>query len=254
LDMCGRFTLRASPSVIAEQFALFEVPPFTARFNIAPTQAVPVIRMRPTLTPGPSPETGEGRPCLTPGLPADRELVWLRWGLVPSWAKDPKIGSRWINARAETVAEKPAFRSVLRRRCLVAADGFYEWQPAGRTKQPYFIHLRDDHPFAFAGLWDAWKGPDAATLETCTILTTDSNDLIRPIHDRMPVILSDRDYASWLDPAPDFRVFEPLLAPYPSDRMEAYPVGRFVNSTSHDGPPCVERNGGGEQQSLISDL
>ena len=181
--MCGRFTLRAPASVIAEQFALFEVPPFTARFNIAPTQPVPVIRMRP----GPSLRARRG----------SRELVWLRWGLVPGWAKDPAIGSRLINARAETAAEKPAFRTALRqRRCLVAADGFYEWQQAGRTKQPYFIHLRDDRPFAFAGLWEAWEGADHAWLETCTLLTTGPNDVVRPIHDRMPVILPPQAYSS----------------------------------------------------------
>ena len=221
--MCGRFTLRAPASVIAEQFALFEVPPFTARFNIAPTQPVPVIRMR-------------------PGPAADRELVWLRWGLVPGWAKDPAIGSRLINARAETAAEKPAFRTALRRRrCLVAADGFYEWQQAGRTKQPYFIHLCDDRPFAFAGLWEAWEGADHTWLETCTLLTTGPNDLLRPIHDRMPVILPPAAYSCWLDPAiEDPRQLAPLLVPYPSDQMEAYQVGSLVNSPSHDVPGCIE--------------
>jgi len=246
--MCGRFTLRASAETIAEQFALFEAPAFAARFNIAPTQPVPVIRM-------PRGET-----------PPRRELVWLRWGLIPAWAKDPAIGSRLINARAETAAEKPAFRAaVRRRRCLVVADGFYEWQRAGagasakgespifaatkigtvpragRTKQPYFIRLRGDRPFAFAGIWEAWEGADHSTLETCAILTTAANELVRPLHDRMPVILSAAGCAAWLDPAmEDPRQFMPLLAPYPSDEMEAHPVGDFVNSPSHDSPRCVE--------------
>jgi putative SOS response-associated peptidase YedK len=220
--MCGRFTLRASASVIAEQFGLFETPPFTARFNMAPTQPVPIIRLRP-----------EPR----------RELVWVRWGLIPSWAKDPAVGSRLINARTETAAEKPAFRTALRRqRCLVAADGFYEWQRSGRTKQPYFIHLRDDHPFAFAGLWEAWEDPDHAMLETCTLLTTGPNELIRPIHDRMPAILSPDAYGPWLDPAvQDARQLATLLRPYPSDQMEAYAVSSFVNSPANEGPRCIER-------------
>lgn len=223
--MCGRFTLRATASVIAEQFALFEVPPFTARFNIAPTQPAPVIRLQP--------DQAEPR----------RELVWLRWGLVPSWAKDPTLGSRLINARADTVAEKPAFRTALRRRrCLVAADGFYEWCPAGRTKQPHFIHLCDDRPFGFAGLWEEWEGPDHSLLETCTLLTTESNELIRPLHDRMPVILPPDAYPVWLDRTiEDPRQLASLLVPYPSQGMEAYPVGSFVNSPRHDSPQCIDR-------------
>jgi putative SOS response-associated peptidase YedK len=230
--------------LIAEQFGVFELPPFAARFNIAPTQPVPVVRMR----------------------PAGRELVWLRWGLVPSWAKDPAIGNRLINARAETAAEKPAFRAALRRRrCLVAADGFYEWQKqqAGRAKQPYFIRLRDDRPFAFAGLWETWEakkgtGPICAQhpeghlgkldlspfpprLETCTLLTTDANDLIRPLHDRMPVIIAANAYDAWLDPATeDPRQLAALLVPYPSDAMEAYPVGGLVNNPKNDSAGCIE--------------
>jgi putative SOS response-associated peptidase YedK len=223
--MCGRFTLRTAASAIAEQFDLLGVPAFAARFNIAPSQPVPVIRM-------PREQT-----------PQRRELVWLRWGLVPSWAKDPAIGNRLINARAESAAEKPAFRAaVRRRRCLVVADGFYEWQRTGRKKQPYFLHVRGDRPFAFAGLWEAWEGADHSTLETCAILTTDANELVRPIHDRMPVILSPDGCAAWLDPAiEDPRQLAPLLAPYPSEEMEAREVGDFVNSPSHDSPRCLER-------------
>jgi putative SOS response-associated peptidase YedK len=222
--MCGRFTLRAPASVVAEQFALFELPPFAPRFNIAPSQPVPVVRLVPEQ---PQPQ---------------RELVWLRWGLIPSWAKDPAIGNRLINARAESVAEKPAFRAALRRRrCLVAADGFYEWQRTGKRKQPYFIRLRDDRPFAFAGLWESWEGPDASEIESCTLLTTEPNELLRPIHNRMPVILPTDDYQRWLDPAvgkPEQLV--PLLCPYPAGEMTADPVSTFVNSPANEGPQCIE--------------
>ncbi len=217
--MCGRFTLRAPASAIAEQFGLFDVPTFAARFNIAPTQPVPVVRQHDRA----------------------RELTWLRWGLVPSWAKDVSIGARLINARAETAAEKPAFRSALaRRRCLVVADGFYEWQHTGRTKQPYFIRLRDDRSFALAGLWDVWEGPDHASLESSTLLTTEANDLVRPIHDRMPVILRPEAYATWLDPTiEDARQLAPLLVPFPSEPMEAYAVATFVNSPTNEGSQCI---------------
>ncbi len=227
--MCGRFTLRTSASEIAQQFGVLEVAPFSARFNIAPTQAVAVVR---ALTPGPSPAMGEG----------SRELVWLRWGLVPSWAKDPAIGSRLINARAETAAGKPAFRAAMRRRrCLLAADGFYEWQRAGRAKQPYFIRLHEDRPMAFAGLWEVWEGTGHSSLETCTLLTTAANDLLRPIHDRMPVILAPENYPAWLDPAvEDPRRLEPLLVPYPGEEMEAYRVSSLVNDPTHDSPRCIE--------------
>ncbi|MEN6458006.1 MAG: SOS response-associated peptidase [Thermoguttaceae bacterium] len=226
--MCGRFTLRTSARAVAQQFGLLGVEPFVARFNIAPAQWVPVVR--PVLRP-PSPETAVGR-----------ELVWLRWGLVPGWAKDPAIGNRLVNARAETASRLPAFREAMRRRrCLVVADGFYEWQRAGRKKQPYFIRLRDDRPLAFAALWEAWEGPDHVTLETCVLLTTDANGLLRPIHDRMPVILPEDAYAAWLDPAvEDPRQVEPLLTPYPSDQMAAHVVGSLVNDPSHESPRCIE--------------
>jgi putative SOS response-associated peptidase YedK len=222
--MCGRFTLRAPAGVVAEQFALFEMPPFAPRFNIAPTQPVAVVRLAPG---GPEPR---------------RELVWLRWGLIPSWAKDPAIGNRMINARAETIADKPAYRAAFRRRrCLVVADGFYEWQKAGSKKQPCFIRLRDDGPLAFAGLWESWEGPDHAAIESCTILTTDPNELVAPIHNRMPVILPAADYPKWLDPGvSDAAELSPLLAPYPAGGMEAYPVGLYVNSPAHDDPRCIE--------------
>ena len=223
--MCGRFTLRAPASVVAAQFGLFEMPPFAPRFNIAPTQPVAVVRC--------SPENS--RP--------ERELVWMRWGLIPSWAKDPAIGSRMINARAETAADKPAYRAAFRRRrCLVVADGFYEWQRTGSRKQPYFVHRRDDRPFAFAGLWESWEGPDHSALQTCALLTTEPNELMQPIHDRMPVILAPDDYPQWLDPAMQRpESLAPLLRPYPDGELTAYPVSTYVNSPTHEDPRCIER-------------
>lgn len=220
--MCGRFTLRAPTSVVAQQFALFEISPLVPRFNIAPAQMVAVVRQAGAAASG-------------------RELVWMRWGLVPAWAKNPSIGNRMINARAETVAEKPAYRGPLRqRRCLVPADGFYEWQREGRAKQPYFFRLPGDALFALAGLWEVWLGPQEQHLESCVILTTEANDLVWPIHDRMPVILPPESYALWLDPnltqpAPLF----PLLRPYPAQAMEAHPVSSRVNTPTNDDPRCV---------------
>jgi len=220
--MCGRFTLRASASVIAEHFSIFELPPFSPRFNIAPSQPVAVVRLA-------SPPSG-------------RELVWLHWGLIPSWAKDPAIGNRMINARAETAAEKPAYRAAMRRRrCLLPADGFYEWQKAGRAKQPHFIRMKDDRPFAFAGLWETWEGPDNSYIESCTVLTTEPNDVVRPIHDRMPVILDPKNYEQWLDTTTeDPTGLLPLLRPYPSEQMRADPVNTLVNSPANDEPGCIE--------------
>jgi putative SOS response-associated peptidase YedK len=223
--MCGRFTLRAPASVVAEQFSLFEVPLLQPRFNIAPSRPVPVVRM--------VPQQVESR----------REFVLLRWGLVPGWAKDPAIGNRMINARAETAADKPSFRAALRRRrCLVVADGFYEWKTAGKHRQPMFIHMRDDRPLGFAGIWEAWEGAGHASLESCTILTTVANELVRPIHDRMPVIVAPEDYGRWLDPAmQEPAPIQSLLRPYPSDAMEAYAVSTRVNSPLRDDELCLAR-------------
>ena len=220
--MCGRFTQTASPEVLAQQFALTDPPLFTPRYNIAPTQQVATIRLNPDS--------------------AKRECVMLRWGLIPSWAKDAKIGNQCINAKAETVAEKPSFRSAFKkRRCLVVATGFYEWQVQGRTKQPMWIGLGNKHPFAFAGLWEHWKPAEGEPLETCTIITTEPNDLMAPIHNRMPVILSPPGYDQWLDPT--FQQAEPLKAllhPYPSEELMAYPVSTLVNNPRHDAPQCLE--------------
>jgi len=222
--MCGRFTLRAAASVIAEHFAVFEMPPFAPRFNIAPSQPVLVVRLRPQ---------NEAR--------LRRELVTLRWGLVPGWAKDPAIGQRLINARAETVARQPAFRAAFRtRRCLVVAAGFYEWERVARKRQVHFYHLHDDGPFAFAGLWEAWEGADHSALETCTILTTDANATVRPVHDRMPVILAPGSYESWLDPATTASDLIAMLHPCPDDALAATAVGSHVNNPRHEGPECIE--------------
>jgi putative SOS response-associated peptidase YedK len=218
--MCGRFSLGATIRV-AQLFDLPNWPEVPPRYNIAPSQEVPtVIRNRET---------------------AAREFWPMRWGLVPSWANDPSIGNRLINARAETAATKPAFRRPLReRRCLILADGFYEWVREGRHKQPYCIRLRDGQPFAFAGLWDRWQPAEKKPLDTCTILTTPPNALIQPLHDRMPVMLAASAYDLWLDPAvQDVGRLQTLLAPYPADAMVAYPVSTRVNTPANDSPDLL---------------
>lgn len=219
--MCGRFTLRTPVPDIAEAFGLGDLPPLTPRYNIAPTQPVAAVR-----------RTADGR----------RELVLLRWGLIPAWADDPAIGNRMINARGESVATKPAFRQAFqRRRCLIVTDGFYEWQKTGTKKQPYYVHRRDDRPFAFAGLWEHWSR-EAAAIQSCTIITTAPNAVMQPIHDRMPVILAPDDYERWLDPRPlGDAPWAALLRPYPAEALEAYPVSTSVNSPQHDAPECVAR-------------
>ena len=220
--MCGRFTLTDPDADIAVQFGLPEIPDIPPRYNIAPTQPVAAVRLR----------AGE----------QTRELVMLHWGLIPFWAKDPKIGARMLNARSETAAEKPSFRAAFRRRrCLVIADGFYEWQKQNGTKQPFFIHMRDGRPFAFAGLWEHWQGPDASVIESCTLLTTEPNDFLRPVHNRMPVILNPADYELWLDPeVQEADQIQHLLHPYPAQELDAYPVSTFVNRPANDSPTCIE--------------
>ncbi|MDP9122112.1 MAG: SOS response-associated peptidase [Acidobacteriota bacterium] len=222
--MCGRYTLSSPGEAVAELFDLLDVPPILPRYNLAPTQEAAVVRV------------------LVPGAP--RTLSLVRWGLVPYWADDPGIGNRMINARAEGIAGKPAFRhSFRKRRCLVAADGFYEWKKEGKGKQPYLIRRRDHRPFAFAGLWSRWQSREGGSdpLDTFTIVTTTPNDLLRPVHDRMPAILERGHFALWLDPAvEDAARLEPLLAPASTDGWEAVPVSRMVNSPAHDQPDCIE--------------
>jgi putative SOS response-associated peptidase YedK len=219
--MCGRFTLTVDPADLQENFGEYKMlPQFAPRFNIAPTQPVLAI-----------PNDGKQR--------AD----FFIWGLIPSWAKDPAIGNRLINARGETLAEKPSFRGSYKyKRCLILADGFYEWkvQPGTKVKVPYFIHMKNRQPFAFAGLWDEWHSPDGSQIRSCTIVTTEPNELMAPIHNRMPVILPSDAYAQWIDPA--VRTPESLqlfIRPYPSEEMDAYPVSTLVNSPKHDRAECV---------------
>lgn len=220
--MCGRYALFADPEMLVTRFELWQTPDLRPRYNLAPSQEVPAIR-----------RSQEGR----------RELTLLRWGLVPHWAKAETTGHSMINARAETVAEKPAFRSAFRRRrCLIPADGFYEWKKAGRTKQPYFIRLKDGLPLAFAGLWEEWRSPDGQAVGSCAIIVTRANPLVEPIHDRMPVILEPRAYEEWLSTdLTDTEGLTQLLVPFPSEDMEAYPVDRRVNNPKNEGVACVER-------------
>lgn len=236
--MCGRFTLSAPAELVAELFELAEKPALIPRYNIAPTQPAPVV--------------------LWDRERSQRRFELLRWGLIPSWADDPSIGNRMINARAETAATKPAFRAAFRlRRCLILADGFYEWKASsvpprggGREggKQPFYVRMQDGGPFAFAGLWDHWEGPGmplvagppVQRIDSCTILTTGPNDVIRPVHNRMPVILPPQEYGRWLDPEVQrVDLLLPLLRPYPPDRMTAYPISTRVNNPANDSPACI---------------
>ena len=221
--MCGRYTAAMSWSELVDLYEITEtgIPLNVApRYNVAPTQTVPIVR----------------------SVPNGRELAMVRWGLVPSWSKGPDSRYSMINARAETVTEKPSFRTPFRRRrCLVPADGFYEWKKANGTKQPYRIALNDGRPFAFAGLWDSWESADETAIESCTIIVTDANELVRPIHDRMPVILDPGNHVRWLDVegTPADEAAE-MLRSYPSERMTAYPVSRMVDSPKNDDPKCIE--------------
>ncbi|MCO5165300.1 MAG: SOS response-associated peptidase [Planctomycetes bacterium] len=226
--MCGRFTVKTPLHALVDAFGVDEVQEgleaLPERFNVAPTQEVPVVR-----------RTGEGRA---------RRLDLLRWGLVPLWARDLRIGHRTINARAETVATTPAFRQAfVRRRCLVLADGFYEWRREGTARLGHWLRRRDGRPFAMAGLWERWRGPDKTLerpLETCTIITTDANEVVAPIHDRMPVILDPDDFARWLDPDEQRGpVLQAMLRPCPARLLESIPVGTYVNDVRHEGPRCI---------------
>ncbi|HKK14953.1 MAG TPA: SOS response-associated peptidase [Gammaproteobacteria bacterium] len=218
--MCGRFTLATPAERIAEHFQLAAVPALAPRYNIAPSQPVAAVR----------------------AAEAGRELVWLRWGLVPSWARDPKIGYRMINARAESLAERPAYRTALRRRrCLVPADGFYEWQTLAGARQPWYIRLRDGEPFAIAGLWEHWQGDNGTVIDSVTLVTTTANTLLAPVHGRMPVLLPADAYSAWLDPRlQDTGRLSDLLQPYPAESMSAYPVSRRVNDTRTDDRALLE--------------
>lgn len=219
--MCGRFTLTIDPADLQDAFPGLTFPEsMVPRYNVAPSQSVAVV-------------ANNGK----------NQVELFKWGLVPSWAQDPSIGNRMINARAESLAEKPSFRAAYkRRRCLILADGFFEWQPVpgGKSKTPMFIRLKSGEPFAFAGLWEAWHPDQEDTLLSCTVITTTPNTLMERIHNRMPVILKPEAYPLWLDPAeqpPD--KLDKLLKPYPASQMTAFPVSRLVNDPKNDSPECI---------------
>lgn len=217
--MCGRYTQTQAGPILLSRFRLEETAlDLKPRYNIAPGQEAPVVIHDSAKT-----------------------LAMMRWGLVPSWANDPAIGNRMINARAETITEKPSFKRLIeRRRCLVLADGFYEWRKEGKGKRPMRFVLKDREPFAFAGLWDIWRNPDGAELSTFTIITTAVNELMRPVHDRMPAILAREAEDPWLDAASGATTAVlSSLKPYPSELMEAYDVTTLVNSPKNDRPECI---------------
>lgn len=216
--MCGRFARRSTQEVLADWFGveLEDMPWFAPSYNVAPQSTQPVVRLN----------ADTGKP----------EFALMRWGLVPYWAKDPKIGYTTINARAEEVATKPLFRDALKsRRCLVPADAFYEWQKLGaKTKKPFAFGLRSGEPYAFAALWERWKPKEGEPLETFTILTTDPNELAEPVHDRMPVILEPQDYARWMEPGDPTRLPVDLLRPLPAEKMRSWPVNEQVGNARND--------------------
>jgi putative SOS response-associated peptidase YedK len=220
--MCTRFSLTAPPDEVADVFGLAEVPDLVPRYNIAPSQPLACVR-------------GDRR---------GRWLTMLRWGLIPSWANDLKIGHDLVNARAETIAEKPAFRAAFRyRRCLVPADGFYQWEHRGTTKIPYHIRLRYRSLFALAGLWETWTDLFGDAVETCCVITTGANAAMPPGRDRMPAVIDPADFGRWLDPAEPVDELAPLLRPYPAVAFEAVPASTMVNSPANEGPHLLSTSG-----------
>lgn len=227
--MCGRFARRSTQEVLADWFGveLEDMPWFAPTYNAAPQSVQPVLRL--------NRDTGQ------------REIALARWGLVPFWAKDAKPGYSTINARAEEAAQKPAYREALKkRRCLIPADAFYEWRRPGpgmdpKDKQPFAIALKSGEPYALAGLWERWQPREGEPLETFTILTTDPNELMDPIHNRMPVILEPRDYSRWLEPGDPARPPADLLRPFPAEKMSAWPVGNRVGNVRNNDPRLLER-------------
>lgn len=235
--MCARYTLKSTADVLQQEFELPELPELPPRYNIAPTQAVLAIR-----------ESDAGV----------REATFLHWGLIPSWAKDPGIGTKLINARSETLLEKPSYRVAFkRRRCLIPADGFFEWHEesefpetdlfgevtkSGKTyKQPMWFHRKDERPFAFAGLWEYWETAEGGPIESCTIITTTANELLAQYHDRMPVILHREDYSAWLRKSDEnANGLVSLLAPFPAEEMTAYDVTRKMSNPRYDFEDCIE--------------
>ncbi len=220
LTMCGRFVLTINTEQLQQTFGVSDVPAMVLRYNIAPTQDVLVIRQN---------------------AGGERYAGMLRWGLIPHWAKDAAIGHKMINARSETIHEKPSFRNSIRyHRCLIPASGFVEWQTQNGSKQPWYIHRKDGETLAFAGIWDRWKGPEGS-IGTCGILTTTANTLVAKIHDRMPVILGGSEYDQWLDrETTDPTDLASLYAPFPADLLQVIPVSAKINNPRHDGPDCIE--------------
>lgn len=218
--MCGRYTLTREERRLQERYAIIDREPFQARFNICPTQDAPVLL-----------------------IDEQPRIKSLRWGLIPFWAKDEKIGNSLINARCETIHEKPAYRAAFKkRRCLIPADGFYEWMKVPGGKQPMHIRLTNQEAFAFAGVWEFWKNAEGNPLLTFSIVTTEPNELLAPVHNRMPVIVAENDYDQWLDPKLVAREqLESLFRPFPSSAMEFYPVSAIVNNPRHEHPKCIER-------------
>ena len=219
--MCGRFTLTVDPAELSDTFSNYTFPSqFAPRFNIAPSQ-----------------------PVLAIPNDAKNQADFFFWGLIPSWSKDPAIANKLINARGETLAEKPSFRGGFKyKRCLIPSDGFYEWKtnPGSKTKTPYFIHMKDRMPFAIAGLWDEWQSPDGASVRTCTIITTEPNELMATLHNRMPVILSPSNFDLWLEPTPQTPdKLQHLIRPFPAEAMTAHPVSTLVNKPGNDRPELV---------------
>jgi putative SOS response-associated peptidase YedK len=219
--MCGRYAITTAPEAIRRLFGYPEQPNFPARYNVAPTQPIPIVRL----------EAGT------------RHFALVRWGLLPSWVKDPKTFTLLINARGESALDKPAFRNAMRRRrCLIPADGFYEWKRTGDAKQPYFVRLRGGAPFAFAGLWETWTGPNGEEMDTAAIVTTEANNTLRLIHDRMPVMLQPDAFDLWLDcERVDAKTATAAIAPIRDELVEAYPVSTAVNRVANDGPDLVQR-------------
>jgi putative SOS response-associated peptidase YedK len=220
--MCGRYAVVSSPEALRALFRYAQQPNFPARYNVAPTQPIAIVRL----------------------VDGKREFALVRWGLLPPWVKEPKSFTLLINARGESVLDKPAFRNAMRRRrCLIPADGFYEWKRSGaRGKQPYFVRQKSGAPFAFAGLWESWMGPNGEELETAAIVTTSANRTLAPIHERMPVILPPEAHDLWLDnAAADAETAASLIVPAPDELLDAIPVSDAVNKVANDNPQLVER-------------
>lgn len=216
--MCGRFTLHLPAEVIAEIFRAALLTEIAPRYNISPSQICPIVR-----------QTSEGR-----------QIVPMKWGLIPNWAQDSRLGFSMINARAETVDAKPAFKEPFRsRRCLVVADGFYEWRHEGKAKEPFHITLKSGGVMPFAGLWDKWQNPEGETVESFTIITCAANELISQLHERMPVIIGQKDFDTWLNPRSHIDEIRKLLRPYPEERMKFWRVGTFVNTPQNDTEECI---------------